>query len=260
MAGVQDRYAKGFSDCATTYVDLTHHATRLIELAEIRPGEDVLDVGCGPGTATVIAAERVGPTGSVAGVDLAPNMLDLARERTAHLPQVTIREGDAKALRVADNTYDVVVANSVLQFTGPASLAEWKRVVRPRRGRVACSLPWGPAFWIELCRRYVDRTAEPFRTTMRERLATSAVPPSAERAKERHGFATVVADVEELTRRYDDPESAWRSEYTHGARIFLEELPTDALDDFRSDYVEAVRTHDGRAEIAMSFHYWCFSR
>ena len=257
---MQDRYAKGFSDCATTYVDLTRQATRLVDLAGIREGEDVLDVGCGPGTATVIAAERVGPTGSVAGVDLAPNMLDLARERTAHLSHVTIREGDAKALGVADGTYDVVIANSVVQFSGPASLTEWKRVVRTRRGRVACSIPWGPAFWIELCQRYVERTAEPFRSTMRQRLATASTPPSADRARERHGFGGVASESEDLTRRYDDPEAAWASEYNHGARIFLEELPEEALADFKREYLDAVRTADGAAELRFTFHYWCFSR
>ena len=260
MPVMQNRYAKGFSDMAPTYVDLSAQAERLLDLAELQPGEDVLDVGCGPGTATLIAAARVGPTGSVAGVDLAANMLALAAERTAHLDHVTIREGDAVDLGIADGTYDVVVANSVVQFTGPRSLTEWKRVVRPRRGRVACSLPWGPAFWFELCQRYVDRTAEPFRTTFRQRLATTTAPPNAERACALHGFRSVTTDVQDIVRRYDTPEAAWESEYSHGARIFLEELPLDALAQFREEYLDAVRTADGGAEVSLSFHYWCFHR
>jgi hypothetical protein len=131
--------------------------------------------------------------------------------------------------------------------------------VRPRGGRVACSLPWGPGFWFELCQRYVDRTAEPFRSTFRQRLATAASPPSAERARQRHGFASVVVEIEDLVRRYDDPASAWRSEYSHGARIFLEELPGDDLAAFRAEYLDAVRTDDGTAKLEYQFHYWCLT-
>src|SRR5437016_4841734 len=70
-----DRYARGFSDMAGVYVDISHRAVRLIDLAGLQPGERVLDVGCGPATATTIAAERVGPAGHVVGVDLAEGML-----------------------------------------------------------------------------------------------------------------------------------------------------------------------------------------
>ena len=260
MDAATDRYAKGFSDCADVYVDLTHQATRLVDLALIRRGESVLDVGCGPGTATVVAAERTGSTGHVIGVDLAPNMLAIATERTAHLPHVEIREMDAIDLDFADSTFDVVVANSVAQFTGVKSIPEWQRVAKADGGRVACSLPWGPAFWTELCGRYVHRTAEPFRSMMTQRLAAARRPLDPEAVRIRYGFSDLDAEVEPIVRRYDSPEAAWQAEYSHGARVFLEELPPDALDEFRTEYLDAVGTSDGRAEIPVEFHYWCFTR
>ena len=255
-----ERYAKRFSDLADVYVDLTPQATRLVDLAGVRPGEHVLDVGCGPGTATLIAAERVGATGRVLGIDLAPNMLARAVEATAGLEHVEIREMDATDLDVGDGEFDVVVANSVVQFSGPASLAEWQRVVRPDGGRVACSLPWGPVTWIELCRAFVDRTREPFRSTMARRLETATRRPDAEAARARRGFAEVVTAVEPIVRRHATPEEAFAAEYRHGARVFLEELPPDALEEFRRAYVYAVRRPDGTAELLAEFHLWCFTR
>ncbi len=62
------------------YDDYTEHALRL---AGLRPGMRVLDVGCGPGDVSFIAARLVGPTGTVLGVDAAPEMIELARARAA---------------------------------------------------------------------------------------------------------------------------------------------------------------------------------
>ena len=62
------------------YNDYTEHALRL---AGLRPGMRVLDVGCGPGDVSLIAARLVGPTGAVLGVDAAPEMIELARTRAA---------------------------------------------------------------------------------------------------------------------------------------------------------------------------------
>jgi ubiquinone/menaquinone biosynthesis C-methylase UbiE len=58
-------------------------AELLLEAANIQPGERILDIGCGSGTTTLAVAERVGPSGSVLGVDVSEPMLSLARERVA---------------------------------------------------------------------------------------------------------------------------------------------------------------------------------
>ncbi len=62
------------------YDELTEHALRL---AGLRPGMRVLDIGCGPGDVSFIAARLVGPSGTVLGVDAAPEMIALARARAA---------------------------------------------------------------------------------------------------------------------------------------------------------------------------------
>jgi O-methyltransferase / aklanonic acid methyltransferase len=249
--------ARGFSAMAADYVDTTPQALRLVALADLRPGERVLDAGCGPGTVTVAAADRVGPEGRVIGVDLAEAMLARARAAVAGRTNVEIRAMDVTALDLPDGSIDAVVANSVLQFSGPASLPEWRRVTRPG-GRVACSVPWGPEVWTTLCRRHVQAVAEPERSALRAQLDRAARRPDPERVRARYGFAAVTTDAETLVARFDSPEAAWASLWSHGARIFLEALPDPARDAFRDEFV-AHAAVDGGAELRSEFLYWCFT-
>ena len=247
---------RGFAGMAADYVGPTPQAARLVALARLGPGERVLDAGCGPGTATVMAAERVGRGGAVVAVDVAEDMLALARAAVAPHPQVDILAMDVTALAFRDAAFDAVVASSVIQFSGPGSLGEWARVTRPG-GRVACSLPWGPEVWTDLCRRHVDSVAEPQRAVARQRLAVAAVRPSAERARQRLGLAAVATEVEPIVQRFPSPDEAWASLYRHGARLFLEALPASALSAFRDEFCARVATGDG-AELRSEFLYWCF--
>jgi 2-polyprenyl-3-methyl-5-hydroxy-6-metoxy-1,4-benzoquinol methylase len=102
-------------------------------LPSLRPGLDLLDVGCGPGTITVDLAARVAP-GRVVGLDVSANPLTeacAAAERAG--VEVTFEVGDVYALAPADGSFDVVHAHQVLQhLTDPvAALREMARVCRP---------------------------------------------------------------------------------------------------------------------------------
>jgi len=249
--------ARGFAGLAADYVDITPQAARLVALAGLAPGQRVLDAGCGPGTATVLAASRVGRGGTVVGIDVAEDMLARARAAVAPFPQAAVVAMDVTALAFGPARFDAVVASSVLQFSGPASLPEWARVTRPG-GRVACSLPWGPEVWTELCGRHVDQAAEPYRSFARRRLAAASVRPDAERVRQRLGLAAVATEVEPIVQRFASPEEAWASLYHHGARLFLEALPAAALGAFRDEFCARVATGDG-AELRSEFLYWCFT-
>jgi SAM-dependent methyltransferase len=100
-----------------------------------RPGECVVDVGCGAGLDSLIAARMVGPRGSVVGVDMTPQMLDRARRSAgeAGLDNVEFRHGVAEALPVPDAWADVVVSNGVLNLFPDklAGLGEMARVLKP---------------------------------------------------------------------------------------------------------------------------------
>jgi ubiquinone/menaquinone biosynthesis C-methylase UbiE len=124
----------------------TAWANALLEAANLRPGERVLDVACGTGAVTRRAAEQVGSSGSVTGVDLNPDMLTIARKSTA---AIDWHQGDAAALPLPDGAFDVVVSSLGLQFVAdkPSALREMHRVLAPG-GRVAISTvgPTPPMF------------------------------------------------------------------------------------------------------------------
>jgi len=118
---------------------------RLIEMAELQPGEQVLDVACGTGLVTFPAAVTVGSSGYVLGTDLSARMVDLLREQACRraMVQVEARRMDAEDLQLPDGLFDVALcALGLMYFPDPIkALREMWRVLRPG-GRVAAAV-WG---------------------------------------------------------------------------------------------------------------------
>ena len=119
-------------------------ATDLVRLAALRPGERVLDVACGTGVVARLASGQVGATGSVAGLDVNPGMLAVARSATPPGIPVEWHEASAEAMPLADASFDVVMCQMGLQFMPDrhAALHEMRRVL-VRGGRLILNLP-GP--------------------------------------------------------------------------------------------------------------------
>jgi ubiquinone/menaquinone biosynthesis C-methylase UbiE len=114
----------------------------LLEAARLQPGERVLDLACGTGIITRAAAERVGTTGAVTGIDVAPDMIATAKETPAAGAPIEWHEADAVDLPVPDGCYDVALCQMGLMFMPdkPAALAELRRVLTPG-GRVVVNTP-----------------------------------------------------------------------------------------------------------------------
>jgi arsenite methyltransferase len=104
-------------------------------LGELSSGERVVDVGCGAGIDSLIAAKKVGPDGGVIGVDMTSSMLKKARYAAdeVELKNVEFRQGYAEALPVEDDWADVVLSNGVLNLMPDkaAALEEMSRVLKP---------------------------------------------------------------------------------------------------------------------------------
>jgi ubiquinone/menaquinone biosynthesis C-methylase UbiE len=100
----------------------------VLDAAELQPGQRVLDVGCGSGDVTLLAARRVGPRGLALGVDESRSMIERARRRAceAGVTNVGFLHADARTLRVSPLRFDVIV--SQLGLTGLANVA---RSLRP---------------------------------------------------------------------------------------------------------------------------------
>lgn len=104
-------------------------------IGEIDKGEAVVDIGCGAGIDSLIAAKKVGPTGKVVGVDMTDAMLGKAQKAAeeAGFEQVEFRKGHAESLPVDDGFADVVISNGVINLTPDKKVTfrEMARVLKP---------------------------------------------------------------------------------------------------------------------------------
>jgi arsenite methyltransferase len=124
LAHVPERSAESFAGVANPF-----------SLGRLVPGERVLDLGCGAGTDSLVAAQTVGQTGQVTGLDMTPEMLAKARASAAELGTANVEfvEGEAERLPFLDESFDVVISNGVIDLVPDkdAVFSEIVRVLKP---------------------------------------------------------------------------------------------------------------------------------
>lgn len=138
--------------------DARERRRRVRDALDVTPGERVLSIGCGPGHEPAELAEAVGPTGHVEAIDRSEAMLDLARERCADLPQVSIVGGEAADLPFADCAFDAATVVQVFEYVEAvhAAMEELRRVLRPGGRAVVYDTDYDSLVW---------RSANPERQT-----------------------------------------------------------------------------------------------
>jgi SAM-dependent methyltransferase len=131
--------------------DVVEQRRATLRALDLRPGERVLDIGCGPGYLAAEMAEAVGSRGAVHGIDPSPSMLAIAARRE-HAPgsaPVSLGEGDATALTLADGMFDVVVSTQVYEYVADIAqaLAEVRRVLVPGGRVLVLDTDWDSIVW-----------------------------------------------------------------------------------------------------------------
>jgi SAM-dependent methyltransferase len=129
--------------------DAVRRRREALRALALRPGERVLDIGCGPGFLASEIAAAVGPSGSVRAIDASESMLELSRRRCAEQPWVTVECGDAAKLGFPDAAFDVAVSVQVHEYVREiaGALSELFRVLRPGGRVLMVATDWGSLVW-----------------------------------------------------------------------------------------------------------------
>ena len=139
-------------EAAYLTADIVEQRRLQLVALDLKPGETVLDIGCGPGLLAAQAAAAVGASGSVQGIDLSEQMLALAarrRESVVGSAPVHFQPGDACALPFAAESFDAAAAVQVYEYVSemPAALAEVHRVLRPDGRLLVVDTDWDSIVW-----------------------------------------------------------------------------------------------------------------
>jgi enediyne biosynthesis protein CalE5 len=246
--------AKGWYDWQDLIASTTAPVSRrLVELAEIEPGDRVLDVAAGTGEPSLTAAQAVGPEGRVVGTDISPEMLGFARERAqaAGLENVEYIEAAASSLDFPPESFDAALSRWGIIFEpeAEAAAARIRGFLKPGSRMAIAS--WGPP-------EEVPMLSIPMRTVM-TRLNVPPPPPGTPGPLSRPtpeaigglleggGFADV--EVEELTAEmdWDSPEEFARftREIAPPISALMADHPQEVQDETWAAVVEAAREHAG---------------
>jgi ubiquinone/menaquinone biosynthesis C-methylase UbiE len=150
MVSFNDTNARAI-DAMYSSVDIVEQRRAALDLLDPQSGEDALDVGCGPGYLACELAARIGPRGSVHGVDRSKSMLAIATRRSAAEHAATVRfvVGDAVRLPFSAESFDAVTATQVYEYVADISgaLAEARRVLRPGGRLLILDTDWDSVVW-----------------------------------------------------------------------------------------------------------------
>ncbi|MDH6118185.1 class I SAM-dependent methyltransferase [Kitasatospora sp. GAS204B] len=221
---------------------------RLARLAGLRPGDRVLDVGCGRGAVLFAALAEVGPEGYVVGIDLAPGMVRAtAAQAAGHgLRNVNVRVDDAEALGFPDHSFEAALSSFAVIFTPDpvAALASVHRVLVPggRFGFTAFGADepgWerpGAAL-----NAFLPAPAARLRQSRAARFnPLGRSPEEAAELLHRAGFTDVRTVEHPAATHYPSAEAWWRSQRAGGWRGVLEAIPAERLDEARAAALAAL--------------------
>jgi ubiquinone/menaquinone biosynthesis C-methylase UbiE len=220
-------------------------ASRVVESANPQPGERVLDVACGTGIVARTIAPRVGSRGSVVGLDLNPDMIDVARAAAVtEGVSVEWRAGPAERLPFPDGSFDLVLCQFGLMFLTDrhAALLEMHRVLRPD-GRAVLSV------WQGLDRHPFYQTLHDMSSRQLGKSSVGAVFSLGDSDELRGlltdaGFHGIEIEPDSITARYSDPAEflAWEMDVDPAETPALQHLDVGSRESILATLNEDMQT------------------
>ncbi|GAA1237955.1 hypothetical protein GCM10009665_30060 [Kitasatospora nipponensis] len=211
---------------------------RLARLAGLRPGDRVLDVGCGRGAVLFAALAEVGPEGYVAGIDLAPGMVRATAAQAAGrgLRNVSVRVDDAESLGFPDASFEAALSSCAVIFTPDpaAALASLHRVLVPG-GRFGFTAFGADEPGWERPGAALNAFLPPSAARRRQSRAArfnelGRSPEEAAELLHRAGFTDVRTVEHPAATHYPDATAWWRSLHAGGWRGVLDAIPAEQLE------------------------------
>jgi ubiquinone/menaquinone biosynthesis C-methylase UbiE len=256
LSGIFDRASATYGQVGPAY--FAYFGQLLAEIAGLSPGMRVLDVACGRGAVLFPAAEAVGDSGSVVGIDLSDGMVQSTSAEIAGrgIRNATVQLMDAEHLIFPAASFDALTCAFAIFFMSESvALGEFHRVLHPG-GRLAIST-WEPAGhspreaarWAwhdDLLKRYLPSSPD-------APVSHNSVPmPTQEQLADlvgRAGFEDVVVHRDTQTFTYASPEQWWQVRWSLVFRGALEALPPETLAEMEAEALAHTRQMQARGEL-----------
>jgi len=243
IAGVFDRAAPTYDQVGVDFFQVI--GMQVVRRSDPKPGERVLDLGCGRGASALPAARAVGLSGRVVALDLAPKMVAAVNDqaRDAGLTQLEAHVGDAERPDVTPGMWDVIQASLVLFFLPdlPAAMRGYRSLLS-ERGRLVFTSFGPPDETWETAREALVELLPEDKRPPRDigRSGPFATPESIATFVTEAGFTNVSTEIGYVTTTYRDADQLWQWFWSAGLRSILENLEEHGLIDQTRERIEAL--------------------